>query len=141
MRETAISIAMFTHDWLCSQSSEFQVDVQIKQGPVGSSVPKEIAWVPSPNLWFKLNFDRSNMSTGKASFGFTICNDMGELRLSGAMAFSSDSSVLKADAWDFVKVSGRQGFLVFILLLLKVTIWLSLILSGIVGRLLGKSNL
>lgn len=36
---------------------------------------------------------------GRSSFGFTIRNHLGELCLAGAVAMSSNCSILKAEAW------------------------------------------
>ena len=50
-------------------------------------------------VWFKFNFDGSKLDDGKTSFGFTIRNHYRDLCLAGAMALSSDCSIIQAEAW------------------------------------------
>ncbi|XP_057250099.1 uncharacterized protein LOC130591181 [Beta vulgaris subsp. vulgaris] len=49
--------------------------------------------------WFKLNFDGSKLSDGKASFGFVIRNHEGDVQLSGSMPLSGGCSILTSEAW------------------------------------------
>ena len=58
----------------------------------------EVVWVLPPEHIFKLNFDSSKLSNGKASFRFTIRDHLEGL-CHGAMALSSDCSILQAEAW------------------------------------------
>lgn len=80
IRGLASSIINFVRDQDKSKSCDCEVVVLGSAPRPPPFVPKEVSW-SSPNSWFKLNFDGSKLTNGKALFGFTICNHSGDLCL------------------------------------------------------------
>ncbi|XP_048501251.1 uncharacterized protein LOC125497657 [Beta vulgaris subsp. vulgaris] len=65
-------------------------------------------WVPPPEGVFKVNFDGSKYSDGRASFGFVIRNYLGDAILAGCNSLPSDCSIVQAEAfglWEAIKAA------------------------------------
>lgn len=60
---------------------------------------KNISWIPPPSGFCKLNFDGSKLKDGSASFGFTIRDECGAIKLCGANSIAPTHSILVAEAW------------------------------------------
>lgn len=62
-----------------------------------------ISWSLPPPGFHKLNFDGSKLKDGKASCGFVVRDNRGEVILAGAKALRSSLSIIQAEAWGLRK--------------------------------------